>query len=871
MDCRGCRTGLIRLDFLHRKGYTYLMETYTNVSVRGSKILFRGYEKSPSGIKRVEREQDFNPTVFVPANGKATDWETLEGEPMVPLTPGDIRDTRHFMEKYNCVKGPNGKPYVQGNFDFVSQFMAQSYPQGVEHDLSCVKVCYLDIETECEDGFPDPNKADQRVRIITLGCSGKYHCFVLGKAVAPIPQASVYEYDSEDEMLESFLDFWKSEGYDIVTGWNIQQFDIPYLVNRIALRLGDKAVSRLSPWKYVRSRSVNMKGKLMEVFDISGISTLDYLDLYRKFTFVTRDSYSLNAIAEVELGESKDSYAEYDKMSDFYKKDFQGFLKYNIKDVQLVERLERKLRLIEMAATLAYSAKVNFNDVFSQVRTWDSIIYHHLNSQKIVVPPKRGGEKSEQFSGAYVKEPLVGAHDWIVSFDLDSLYPHLIMMYNISPETKVGKIAVPPVDEMLDRLKSGGLEFSGYSTAANGVQFRKDIRGFLPHLMDTMYKERKAFKQKMLECRRKLKESGDSLPKSEREALESEAIRCSVFEQVRKVQLNSAFGTIGNEYFRYYDIDIAEAITVSGQLSIRWIEAQLNDFLNKSLKTDRDYVIASDTDSIYLNLSALVEKVYPNPVDRSEKSKIVRYLERVSNEMIQPFINKKYDELTEKMCAYENKMRMKREAIVERGIWKARKMYILSVLMGEDGVLLEKPELKIKGIETARSSTPKIVREGLTESIRIIIDSKTNDPIIDFVERFKERFKGMKPDEVAFPRGCNGVEKYSDGTSIYKESTPIQVRAALLYNHLLHSKKLDRKYPLIKEGDKMRFIYLKKRNPIGENVIGFIGKLPQELGLEKYIDWDAQFEKSYLEPLKSITDIMGWKTEKTLTLESMFE
>jgi DNA polymerase elongation subunit (family B) len=840
------------------------MEQYTNVGVRGNRIMYRGYRNEGGRRRRVQvADPSFRPTLFVKAT-KSSEWKTLDGVCLEPVQPGTILDCREFVDQYKGVGGFS----IHGNTDYVSQFIGENF-KTVEYSFSDLKIAFLDIETECENGFPDPNRAEERVIVITIGCDGLYHCFALGKAVPHQPNLKIYEYDNEDEMLQAFVDFWRSEDYDIITGWNTQLFDIPYLVNRIGKRMGEDAVKRLSPWNDVKTRNISMKGKMYEVFDIVGISSLDYLDLYKKFTFVNQESYKLDNIAFVELGERKASYAEYDKMSDFYKQNFQAFVEYNIKDVHLVQRLEEKLKLLELAAALAYSAKVNFSDVFSQVRTWDSIIYHHLNGEKIAIPPKKEEDKSEQFAGAYVKDPIVGMHKWVASFDLDSLYPHLIMQYNISPETKVKNKPKKrvPVEDLLKSLQDGSYAADEYSTAANGVSFVRDTRGFLPALMDTMYQERKVFKQKMLECKRRLKENKDTIGKAEKKQLENDISKYHNFQLVRKIQLNSAFGAVGNEYFRYYDLDLAEAITVSGQLAIRWIEEQLNAFLNATFKTgDYDYVVASDTDSIYLRLDNLVQRVMPNETD---DTKIAKYLERVSRELVQPFIDKKYDELARKTNAYENKMHMKREAIANKGIWTAKKRYMLNVLIGEDGVLLKTPEMKIMGIETTRSSTPRVVRDALTDSISIIMNG-TQDEIIGYISDFKKRFKAQRAEDISFPRSCNGLKEYHDPSSIYRKSTPIAVRGSLMYNHHLRGNKIDKKYPVINEGDKIKFCYLKKPNPIGENVIAFVSTIPQEFGLTKYIDYDTQFDKAYLEPLKAILDCIGWQTEKTNTLDSLF-
>lgn len=865
---------------------------YTHVAVRGSKILYRGYENG----KRVKRAEVFNPVLFVPSRKQETEWSTLDGRPVEPFRPGDINDCREFMEQY---KGTQGFE-IFGNTDWQYQFIGERFPDEVEYDMDTMRIAYIDIETESEEGFPNITSANERINVITVKIDNDATVFALGKATVEEDGVQVRCYDNESRMLQDFVEFWESADIDIVTGWNVNFFDIPYIVNRITRVLGEEEAKRLSPWKQIRSRIVEVNGNKNEVYDLVGIATIDYYDLYRKFTYVTRESYRLDHIAFVELGQRKLHYDG--SITDFYRQDFQRFVEYNIKDVDLVRRLEDKLKLLELSLALAYSAKVNLGDVFSQVRTWDTIIYHELNSRKVVVPPRKTSEKDDKYEGAYVKDPIIGQHDWVVSFDLDSLYPHLIMQYNLSPETKVsnkhrglykveeflahggahahththtGAHAPTPapthtrtgtrrkaVDEFLEDMRIKDL-----SVPANCVVFRKDEQGFLAHLMDRMYAERKVFKGKMLDAKRRLKELKEGSPEEIRR-IKNEISKYHNFQQVRKIQLNSAYGAIGNEYFRYFDIDIAEAITISGQLSIRWIEGHLNAFLNKTLGTEgQDYIVASDTDSVYIRLGALVSKVMPSETDAG---KITTTIDRFCNEVLQPFIERKYKALSEQQNAYAQKMNMKRESIASKGIWTAKKRYMLNVTMGEESVLLTKPELKIMGIETARSSTPQVVRDALKESIWIIMNGN-EEGLQRFVSTFKDRFMEMSVEEVAFPRGCRGLENYADRTTIYRKSTPIAVKGALIYNHWINEKKLKKVYPLIKDGEKVKFIYLRTPNPLREHVVSFSSEIPEEFGLtRRYIDYDAQFDKAYMEPLKTILDSIGWKAEETNSLESLF-
>lgn len=843
------------------------MKFYTNVAIRGNHILHRGYENG----KPFTEEEAFKPSLFVLSKRSQT-WRTLDGKYVEPIVFDSIDSAREFTDKYSDVKSYP----IYGNTDYLYQFIGEEYSDEINYSMDQMKIAYIDIETESEEGFPNIATANEKVNVITLICGYKKYTFALGKVdKSKMPgDFLVNLYENEEQMLGDFMLTWQSLGIDIVTGWNVQFFDIPYLVHRMQRLFDESFPKKFSPWGKLKQRKVDINGRENIAYDIVGINTLDYYDLYKKFTYVTRESYKLDYIASVELGEKKVSYQEHDNFSDFYRNDFTKFVQYNIQDTILVQKLEAKLRLLELAISLAYSAKVNMQDVFSQVRTWDQIIYHYLHAKKIVIPPKKKGKKDASFEGAYVKDPQVGMHRWVVSFDLDSLYPHLIMQYNLSPETKtMGGIrrSITPLSILEDGEDSAGIiqraKRSDLVLAANGTTYRRDVRGFLPELMETMYEQRKHYKKLMLEAKARLKNDSSSLDNESLSVLKNQISKYHNFQLVRKIQLNSAFGAIGNEWFRYYDEEIAEAITLSGQLSVQWVERELNKYFNKVIgSTDVDYVIAIDTDSVYLNLGPLIDKVMPNETD---DRKITLFIDKISNDSIQKIINKSYDSLANHMNAYENKMRMKRESIAAKGIWTAKKRYMLNVCMGEENVYLKEPELKIMGIETARSSTPEIVRNALKNVISVIMNGDES-AVHNFVAKFKNDFRGLPADKVAFPRGCNGISEYYDPINIYKKGTPIATKGALVYNHHIRKNKLGGKYQEIREGDKLKFIYLNTPNPIGEKVIAFGGKIPDEFGLSTFIDYDLQFEKTFLEPLRTILGVLGWSDEKVDTLESLF-
>ena len=820
----------------------------------GDKFLVRGYDNG----EYFQIRDDYQPTLFVSSN-KETQYKTLDGQYVAKVKPGTVRETKEFIRQYECVD--NFK--VFGNERFIYQYISDKYPQDeVKFDISKIRLYTMDIETKSENGFPDVESADQEMLLISMQNYNTKEIITWGQGPFKLKQGNHYykQFNNEFDLLNDFISWWMKNTPDIVTGWNIQMFDIPYLAKRLYRVLGDKVARRLSPWGLCSPKELYIKGRRHIVYDIGGITQLDYLDLYKKFTYTNRESYRLDYIAQVELGQKKLDHSEHDTFKDFYTNGWQKFVEYNIIDVELVDRLEDKMKLIELALTMAYDAKVNYNDVFYQVRMWDNIIYNYLKKRNIVIPPKLSEQKDEKYAGAYVKEPKPGKYDWVVSFDLNSLYPHLIMQYNISPETlRDERHPTVSVKDILEKNLTFEMHKDN-AVCANGAMYRKDKRGFLPELMEKMYNERVIFKKRMLEAKQEYE-------KNPTDNLVKEIARCNNIQMAKKISLNSAYGAIGNQYFRYYQLANAEAITLSGQVSIRWIENKMNDFLNKILKTEKeDYVIASDTDSIYLNLGPLVDVIYKDKEKDSES--IVSFIDTICEKTLEPFIDQSYRELAEYVNAYDQKMFMKRENIADRGIWTAKKRYILNVWNSE-GVQYHEPKLKMMGIEAVKSSTPAPCREMIKDALKLMMNG-TEDEVIKFIENSRKEFRKLPPEEIAFPRSVSDVTKYKSSNMIYMKGTPIHVRGALLFNHYIKKHNLTNKYSLIGNGEKIKFCYLKKPNKIHENVISFIQDFPKELQLDKYVDHDLQFEKSFIEPLRIILDSIGWKVEKTANLESFF-
>ena len=837
------------------------MDFYTNVTRTRDKILVKGYQAG----KQVKMSVAYRPNHYVPSKKGDTPYRSLDGKALEVVNLDTMGGARKFRESYQGTQGFE----IHGYDKYVYTYIADKFQGEVKYDPKLIKIATLDIECESENGFPEPTLAEEKVNAITIKpFRHNAHTFGIGPWDECPKNVKYYECVDEAQLLTEFIKYWRKESFDIITGWNVDTFDITYLCNRIDRLFGEDQHKKLSPWNMsdVRDYMSNFGQKQMK-FTLHGLNVLDYMELYKKHTFVNQESYSLNHISHIELDKAKIDYSDYGSLHTLYKENYPLFLEYNVKDVTLVEDLEDKLGLLELTMTMAYNAKCNFADTFGMVKYWETIIYNFLKEQGIQTPPQKlDRSKQHQIVGAYVKEPLVGKHDWVMSFDLNSLYPHIIMQHNISPEKMVkgGARMDVNVQSMLDgNVDLSALKQTNRTVTPNGVMFTRDKQGFLPELMETFYEERKEWKKKMIQYQIEKESCKDKVRQRELDTLIKRAYNN---QQVRKIALNSAYGALANQYFAFFDPNLAEAITMSGQLIIKIAEKSINTWMNKLLKTDEeDYVIAMDTDSVYITFDKLVSQVFP---EGSDKNKICDFLNTIGQEKVEQVLAQGYDELADYTNAFQNKMEMGREIIADRGIWTAKKRYILNVYDNE-GVRYETPKLKMMGIETAKSSTPQWVRGKLTDAFKTVMNG-TEEELWDFVETARKDFRNLPVEDMSSPRGCNNLKQYSNTTTIYSKGTPIHVRGALLYNNELKKKNLDKRYEVVKNSDKIHFTYLTMPNPLNENVISYINTLPKEFDLHRYVDYDLQFDKSFIEPLKKVITLIGWNVEPVASLDSFF-
>ena len=828
------------------------MNFYKNVIEHRGKLLIRGVHDG----KDFKEKLDFGPTLYS-LTQEQTEYKTLQGQNLKPITFKNIDAARRFRRDVATHNSP-----IYGLERYHYQYIGKEYPEDIKWDKEAIKIFTLDIETTCENGFPDVENPIEELLCISVKNHSNKQIITWGVGDFKTDRSDVtyIKCKNENQLLMEFMKFWIKNYPDVMTGWNTKFFDLPYLMNRIKMVAGDKVANKMSPWGIIKSEEIIARGRTQTAYTLFGITNLDYLELYKWFIPQRQESYKLDFIGQLELGRGKDDMP-YATFKDWYTKDFQSFVDYNIQDVEIVDGLEDKLGLIDLSLTVAYESKVNYGDIFSQVRVWDTLIANHLMKKNICVPPREEHIKDMKYEGAYVKEPQLGQHKWVVSFDINSLYPHIIIQYNISPEKILGvKSSGVSVNNMLTKTTPlSHLKSEGACLTPNGAMFKNDSQGFLPEMMETMYNERVIYKKRMLKAKKEYEKTKD--PK-----LVREISRCHNIQWARKIALNSAYGAVGNQYFRYYDVRQASAITTAGQFIIRFIEEKVNNYLNTILKSEEklDYIVASDTDSIYVTLDKLVEKT----CEGKDNDQICNFLDKVVGSRIEPFIEKCFDELSEYTNAFKNCMVMKREVVANKGIWVAKKRYMLNVL-DEEGVRLSEPKLKIMGIEAVKSSTPQVCRGKIKEAIKTIMGKEQKD-LHKLIADFKKEFFTMSAEQISFPRSCNNLKKYRHASNVFIKGTPIHVKGALIYNHQLKQFGLGQKYPYIQEGDKLKFLKLIDANPFKFDVISYITTLPKEFKLEQYIDYETQFEKTFLDPMRFILQAIGWTHEETANLEAFF-
>ena len=883
---------------------------YLSIEQIGDNICERYIEDGVEKMRRVP----FEPTLYSHTTNP-TGLRDIYGKHVAPRTFDSISDSRNWVKRMKDMAQE-----VCGMDNYCIQYIYENYHGPLSFDISQIRIAFVDIEVYSQDGFPYPEIARWEIDAITHydSVDDTYYVFTTrewwrekSELDNDIVRRVEYKmFNNESDMMLGYLAFWRSHLPAVVTGWNSELFDIPYIVNRLKRLFGDSAPKKLSPWGRINERTIRgMGGKEFQSFDISGVACLDYLALYKKFTFKTRPSYKLGYVAMVELGDNKIMYEG--SLGNLAIDNPQLYIDYNIKDVDLIIQMDKSLLLFELVFSLSYYAHMNFGDVMSPLKTWDAIIYNSLMDQNVVVPENKQKSK-DKYEGAYVKEPIPGYYKWVVSFDLTSLYPHLIMQYNISPETIRGRMMQQLMDSYVN--KTAVFDTQGNSCCPNGMMYDKHNRGIIPIEIEKVFFQRKAAKtnefaanglstlaKSVLNGRSgthtkdtqvwagieayfkhtegQLIEMTDEQLSSIINTADAKERSYNVEQQARKVLINSLYGALGNQWFRYYDLRNAEAITLSGQLSIRWIERKLNEYFNEMCGTkDYAYVIYIDTDSVYLRMDKFVDMMMKRAGKTEEevgKAKIVDMLDKFANTRVEPYIGESYQELADYMNAFDQKMFMDREVIADTGFWTGKKRYALNVWDSEGKRKYDKqgnlvPKLKIMGIETQRSSTPVFVQEALYESIRIILQEDQKS-LQAYYAKIEADYRNRDYKEIASVSSANNILKNATADYQPLKGCLGHIKGVLAYNRM--AMKFDSVTP-IQDGEKVALLKLKEPNVLRCETLAYPSgeSIPAEFGLEieKMIDYNTMMDKHYTSPLQTICEAIKWDYEEKATLDWLF-
>ena len=742
------------------------------------------------------------------------------------------------------------------------------------------KVMIFDIEVEVTDGFPDPLKAPNKITSIAFNdpLTKQYYCYVLDpkKQVGEFKDDIVVSFDDEYDLLNAFFRKYLEIQPTILTGWNVEFFDVTYLYNRAQQVLGSDIASSLSPINIVQWSD------FQDRYKIAGVSVLDYLTLYKKYTFSERSSYRLDAIAELEVGEKKVAYEG--TLNDLYENDLTTFVEYNLQDVKLIQRIDDKLDFIEIARGLAHLGHCPYEDVFMSSRYLEGAILVYLKKQNIIAPNKNYNRKKlngEKFEGAFVQEPIKGKHDWVYDLDITSMYPSCIMSLNISPETKLGKIEGWNPEEFIrkDNKKTYSfmkgnkllnrftetelknmLDNEDISIATNGVIYRKDKTGLLPALLKKWFNERVEYRK----LSKKFHEQGD---KEKSDYFDRR-------QHLQKIVLNSLYGVLGLPAFRFYDLDNAEATTLTGQSLIKFTKKIANNYYNKELNDTENRCIYIDTDSVFYSALPLVKKRFPDLDIKNEDTMSKAILEIASE--VQDYLNKSYDFFAKRFCNLDDhRFDIKQEVIAKSGLFVTKKRYGMKII-NDNGKKVDK--MLIKGLDVVRASFPLAMKEMLSKVLEDILMNVPKEQLDKYIINFRNSMKLMDFNKIAIPISVKRISKYtlkdSGLFSSYTMGTPVHVKSSIFYNDFLTYKNISKRFTPISNGEKIKWVYLKE-NPLNLPTMAYKGhEDPPEVleFIRQFINVEKIYNQVLHKKIMMLYEALGWDepTDATKTLERFF-
>lgn len=782
--------------------------------------------------KTVKKEEELKLKIYIPDKSKKSPIKDIYGNSVKPKYVKNYDDIKNFKE--------TGIKTYEGDINGESKFLQEYYfDKELVLDTKYLNICYLDIEIASPNEFPKPEDAKYPINLVTMkfSQSGKVVTYGLHPFEGGKDYVKEYHHVScETLMLEKVIERFRKEKVDIITGWNVEHFDCLYIENR-KTQLGiEKSFSPLNKVYITKHGDVHY----------AGLSILDYQQLYKKYNMDPKESYSLQSIGTAELGEGKLDYEG--QINDLYIRDWGGFVEYNVQDVLLVEKLENKLKFIELMVNLSYQSLIPFQKAFSQMAVLTGYVLKTLHSNGLVLHDREYYE-AKKLPGAYVYAKK-GVHKYVVSFDVASMYPHQIMGLNIGPDTLV----MDPDKSELDNLNKTPL--SEYKTwtfpdgtkhKIGGVYYRKDKKSVLNIITSKLYNDRKYHKKEMFRKRDEGDEFGRQYHYHQ--------------QYVRKILLNSLYGVLGNKHFQLYNHTCAMTITLSSQNLIKYLSETLNDyFINYYLENEKlknEPVVLVDTDSSYCSFEEIFEK---KGLTFETHEEYVNWFNKFYNEFLDKFINQILQVYADRY-GVEQIIEFEKELMMTDMIVLAKKKYVLKICENE-GEFLETPKIKVKGVEIIKTSTPSFCRKKLLNVVDTIF-TRDKEKVLEHIRTIRKEFRKEDISNIAFPRGVSEYTKYAlpiktylkEGL-IYKKATPIHVRASINYNYTLE--KYGLKLIPITNGTKMKFLHISDNNFLHQNIIGFINQYPEKFKDLFKPDYDLQFQKSFTAVLDRFFEVMEW-------------
>jgi DNA polymerase elongation subunit (family B) len=807
--------------------------------------------------QRIDTEVPFRPYLYLEKDG-ATDATSIFKTSLTKKTFKNSIDRKRYTDN------SSNKRFFH-NLSPDQQFLIEMYKDhnsNPEFSKFELKTFFIDIETYSIGEFPTPDKAKDTINLITVfdTFSKVTHTWGLKEKYEPsLPDCVYYRCKDEEDLLLRFVDFWKNDYPDIVSGWNSAGFDLPYILNRCINLFGEEFIQQFSPVNRVTSRRIftSDMGKEMTKWTIGGVNCIDYLEIYKTFSIGERESYSLNYISELELQEGKISFNA-TSLGELATNDWKTFVDYNIQDVHLLVKLEEKLKYLRVVRMLAYKGCTNFEAALGKVSIVTGAVAIQAYKQGYIIPTFGSTVDRESYEGGYVKEPVKGLQTSVVSFDVNSLYPNTIITLNISPETKIGKIVTGDFDtseEVTIRLVSGKLhttkveQFEKFlvqekiAMSKAGVLYSQKTKGVIPNLINEIYRERVSIQKQLHEIEKSKNSSKQDNDK---------AVYLDILQYTLKIFLNSIYGTFANKHSSLMDIDNAMSITVTGQNVAKAGSAIVDQFIEQRYGySGKSITVYQDTDSIYVTIQPLLDKLdVPLLIDGKINNKVNEIVDEIDKQVNSSILDWARTEL----FSIDPRYVFKREVIADVGVFLQKKRYILRVLNNKG---IDTDKFKFVGVELVRSTTPKKVKKIIEHITKTALLSRSSKDTNDTYRSAYEEFCSLVPDDIALRSSINNLEKYAEGASLYKfkDSTPSHVKGAIAYNILIKELKLGDKRERIQTGQKVKKLYCKK-NKYGLDAISYVAEYPVEFNLP--VDSDRMFNKLVTKPISSLYEAIGW-------------